>query len=55
MNLKPDLPDSAVPAALLLAERVNDLKVAGHFDEVSGTWSNRDYECASRKKHSESR
>lgn len=41
------------PAALLLAERVNRLHVEGHFDEASQAWSNRDFACASAKKHNE--
>lgn len=42
-----------IPAVLLLAESVEPVAVAGEFDAELQTWSNRDYECASTKKHNE--
>lgn len=41
------------PAALHLAEIVKPIEVEGEFDPVTGTWSNRRFECASEKKHNE--
>lgn len=44
-----------VPAALMLAESVERIRVAGHFDVASQTWSDREYACAGVKKHNEQR
>lgn len=41
------------PAALMLAEGVERVRVTGHFDLASQTWSDREYACASAKKHNE--
>lgn len=41
------------PAALMLAEAVEEVRVGGEFNSASQTWSNRDYACASAKKHNE--
>jgi hypothetical protein len=41
------------PAALLLSETVESVEIEGKFDESTETWSNRKFDCASLKKHSE--
>ncbi len=41
------------PAALVLGESVARVTVQGEFDCESSTWSNREYQCASAKKHNE--
>ena len=42
-----------IPPALLMAEPVSPVIVGGEYDQSTGTWSNRDFECASSKKHNE--
>lgn len=37
-----------------LVESPKPLRLEGHYDETTQTWSNRDYESAGRKKHNES-
>jgi hypothetical protein len=41
------------PAALMLAEAVVILNIPGEFDIRSETWSDREFACASAKKHNE--
>ena len=41
------------PAALMLAETVERIRVPGQFDSGSQTWSNREFACAGAKKHNE--
>lgn len=41
------------PAALGLGESVEIITVQGEFDCETSTWSNREFECASAKKHCE--
>ena len=48
-----DFDPARLPAVLLLAEASEPVKVNGHFDVEQQTWSNRRFDCASTKKHSE--
>jgi hypothetical protein len=42
-----------IPPTLLLAEPTEKIQVTGFYDSASETWSNREYDCAARKKHNE--
>ena len=48
-----DAEEGRVPAVLLLAEASKPVKVSGDFDLEQQTWSNRQFDCASTKKHNE--
>jgi hypothetical protein len=41
------------PVILLTAQEVKEPKVNGEYSAVTDTWSNRNYELASSKKHNE--
>ncbi len=45
--------DRKVPPALLIAEEVPPVGMAGRYDEESQTWSNRNCDTAAQKKHNE--
>jgi hypothetical protein len=53
-RLKQDLSNTpACPPALLLAEAVDQPKVAGYYDVSTDTWSDRVFALAGCKKHNE--
>jgi hypothetical protein len=42
-----------LPLALLLAEDVPEIRLDGHYDTETDTWSDREYASAGSKKHNE--
>lgn len=45
--------DAIKPAVLVLAEAIVEEQAGGHYDEATSTWSDRNYELVSSKKHNE--
>ena len=41
------------PVVLFIAKQVEEPKVNGEYSSVTDTWTNRNYEFASSKKHNE--
>jgi hypothetical protein len=44
---------SPLPAALQIAEQVDDCQIEGEYDTATDTWSDREYVSAGSKKHNE--